>query len=44
MEEFEQLRVIGRGNYGVATLCREKSTGELVVVKTIGENKGFSSP
>ncbi|OQR84276.1 CAMK family protein kinase [Achlya hypogyna] len=32
---FEQVRVLGRGSHGEAALVRDRSTGELVVAKTI---------
>jgi len=31
-----QIRDIGSGNFGVARLCRDKTTSQLVAVKFIG--------
>ena len=35
MDRFEQLKIIGRGNYGAAHLVVEKATGRKLVVKKV---------
>ena len=35
MDRFEQLKIIGRGNYGAAHLVVEKATGKHLVVKKV---------
>ena len=35
MSEYEKIRVVGRGAYGVVQLCRRRSDGLLVIVKTV---------
>ncbi|WIA17833.1 hypothetical protein OEZ85_009339 [Tetradesmus obliquus] len=35
MERYEYIRDIGSGNFGVARLCRDKTTSQLVAVKFI---------
>lgn len=35
MERYEVLKDLGSGNFGVAKLVKEKSTGELFAVKFI---------
>jgi hypothetical protein len=37
MEQYRELRQIGRGNYGAAILCEDLETGDKVVVKKIRE-------
>lgn len=34
--DFEQIRIVGRGGYGVCWLCKnKKKEGEKVIIKTI---------
>lgn len=35
MDRYEQLKIIGRGNYGAAHLVVEKATGRKLVVKKV---------
>ncbi|XP_077499008.1 nimA-like kinase isoform X2 [Amblyomma americanum] len=35
MDQYERLEIVGRGAYGVVTLCYKKSTGRKVVIKHI---------
>ena len=35
MDRYEQLKIIGRGNYGAAHLVVEKATGKHLVVKKV---------
>ena len=35
IEDFEPLKLIGRGAFGEVRICRDKSTGKLVAVKRL---------
>jgi serine/threonine protein kinase len=35
MEDFEPLRLIGKGAFGEVRICRDRSTGQLVAVKKL---------
>eukprot|EP00052_Salpingoeca_macrocollata_P026348 m.244395 g.244395 ORF g.244395 m.244395 type:complete len:826 (-) comp22560_c0_seq4:484-2961(-) len=35
MNEYERIKVIGRGSYGCCVLCKDKKDGSLVVIKQI---------
>jgi hypothetical protein len=35
MEDFEPLRLIGKGAFGEVRICRDRSTGKLVAVKKL---------
>ena len=35
MNQYEKIRVVGRGAFGVVQLCRRKVDNRLVIIKTI---------
>ena len=39
LADFEKVAQIGRGYIGVVTLVRERATGEVFALKTIGKEK-----
>ena len=38
-EDLQQLQELGRGSFGVATLCRSRENGGHIVVKRVPLNK-----
>ena len=37
-DDFETIRLLGKGEYGKVQLVRKKSTGELFALKTLNKN------
>lgn len=39
MQDFESLKIIGRGAFGEVRVCRNKKTNEIVAIKKMKKNE-----
>lgn len=39
MQDFEPLKIIGRGAFGEVRVCRNKKTNEIVAIKKMKKNE-----
>ncbi len=39
VNDYESIKIIGRGAFGEVRVCRDKSTGNLVAVKKMRKNE-----
>lgn len=42
LNDFEQKKVIGKGNFGVVQVVREKATGNVYALKTLRKSDALS--
>lgn len=42
LNDFEQKKVIGKGNFGVVQVVREKTTGNVYALKTLRKSDALS--